>query len=333
MKRLIISLFVFGLILYGSAGVIFYFSKDNNITDRAAKLFVNESTQFDLVISKTPCDERRAVVHRIKKCADQHFTHLIIGSSRVMQLGKFTGFKNALNLGVSGCSFEDLQIILELVGQNKITFDSLHLDFNPWYGCPSIDQKFKKFERYHNIQDGLKNIATFGFIRSDLKSILPSMCYSPLLTSPDSCKAHIIFSDGSIKQKSNSEETRIKNLNNSIQNLYHNIRDFYAIDKKYLSQVFQFYHELNHLHPTTIYLSPFHPLLFEKYKLDPRIKNIQETERLFRESCSDIPSLGSFTLDSSNQAIDSKMFLDAMHISEVAIRKYFHPLPSTTPNE
>ncbi len=329
MKRLLVTLLVFGLVLYGSAGVVFYFSKENNITDRAAKRFIDVSLQHDLKIINAPCDERRAVVHRVKKLSGQHFTHLVIGSSRVMQLGKHTGFKNTLNLGVSGSSYEDLKIILDLVKSHQITFDSLHLDFNPWYACESNDNRYKRFDFQNNVQEGLKDISMFRFGKSHFMSILPSLSYVNLTGSPDSCDAHIIFNDGSIKQKSHGEEKRIKNLNYSIKNLYHKIREFYVIDEKYLAQVFQFYHEVSSQYPTTIYLSPFHPLLFQTYPQDTRIQNILKTENLFRKYCADIPSKGSFVNQTSYIDVPSEMFLDAMHISEVAIRRYFtsHPGP------
>ncbi|MEN9948168.1 MAG: hypothetical protein RL106_991 [Bacteroidota bacterium] len=329
MKRLLITLLVFGFVLYGSAGVIFYFSKENNITDRAAKLFIQASILNDLTIQNSPCDERRAVIHRLQYSAGQHFTHLVIGSSRVMQLGKYTGFKNTLNLGVSGSSFEDLEIILRLVKEKKISFDSLHLDFNPWYANTSNDNRHNRFNFQNNVQEGLKHIALLRFDKSDLMSIMPSMSYTPLACSPDSSTSHIIFKDGSIKQKSHGEEKRIKNLNISIKNLYHKIRDFYTIDEEYLLKVFQFYHEVSQLHPTTIYLSPFHPKLYEAYSKDPRILNIIETEKRFRQNCGDLHFIGSFASQSPFMDVEPEMFLDAMHISEIAVRKYFyHPQAS-----
>ncbi len=329
MKRLIISLLIFCLVLFGTSLLIFYFSKANLVTDTSAKRFISTSLQYDLIIANAPCDERRAVAQRIKQLNNRHFTHLIIGSSRVMQLGKFTGFNNALNLGVSGASYEDLKIILDLVKLNQITFDSLHLDFNPWYASPSNDQRFLYFDQVHNIESGLKDIVLFRYSKSDFKSIIPSLNYKIRTLVPEKCNDHIIFSDGSIKQKSHGEEKRIKNLNYSIKNLYHKIREFYVIDEKYLSQVFQFYHEVSSQYPTTIYLSPFHPLLFQTYPQDSRIQNILKTENLFRKHCGDIPAKGSFVNQTSYIDVPSEMFLDAMHISEVAIRKYFtsHPGP------
>ena len=333
MKRLLITLLVFGFVLYGSSGIVFYFSKENNITDWTSKKFVTASLAQDLSIANAPCDERRAVVHRVSQLSGRHFTHLIIGSSRVMQLGKYTGFKNALNLGVSGSSYEDMKIILQLVKDNHIQFDSLHLDFNPWYAVPSNDGKFKLFDFQNNLKDGLKDIALFRFGKSDLLSIVPSMSYRPLTDSPDACASHIIFMDGSIKQKSHGEEKRIKNINYSITNLYHKLRDFYQIDWEYLNQVFAFYHAVCKEKPTTIYLSPFHPKLFEAYPTDPRIQNIILSERLFRKHCAGIPSKGSFVNNKDYIEVEDSQFLDAMHISEVAIRKFFYSPPSTAAHE
>ena len=173
----------------------------------------------------------------------------------------------------------------------------------------------------------------FRFGKSDILSILPALSYATLSCSPDACSSHIIFNDGSIKQKSNNEEMRIKNINYSIANLYHKIRDFYTIDEKYLQQVFHFYHEVSRTYPTTIYLSPFHPQLFQTYSNDPRIQNIIQTERLFRQYCGDLNSKGCFVNNSSYIEVDSHMFLDAMHISEAAVKKKFYVGPSTTRND
>ncbi|MEY3598010.1 MAG: hypothetical protein RL521_432 [Bacteroidota bacterium] len=333
MKRLLTTLLVFGIVIYGSSIALFFFSKQNNITDWTSKTFVTASLAQDLSIANAPCDERRAVVHRVSQLSGKHFTHLIIGSSRVMQLGKYTGFKNALNLAVSGASFEDLKIILQLVNDNHIQFDSLHLDFNPWYAAPSNDDKFKLFDFQNNVKEGLKDIALFRFGKSDLISMIPSLNYQPLIASPEASTSHIIFNDGSIKQKTNFEEKRIKTINYSITNLYHKLRDFYHIDSGYLNQVFAFYHALSKEKPTTIYLSPFHPKLFEAYHSDTRIQNILLSERLFRKYCADIPSKGSFANNKDYIEVEDSQFLDAMHISEVAIRKLFYSPPSTTAHE
>ncbi|MCX7353171.1 MAG: hypothetical protein NTW22_07930, partial [Proteobacteria bacterium] len=62
-----------------------------------------------LVIKDEMCEDRRAVYQNILLHKNQHFNTVFIGSSRIMQLGKYTGIKNALNLGMSGANLNDIE--------------------------------------------------------------------------------------------------------------------------------------------------------------------------------------------------------------------------------
>lgn len=323
MKRLLLTLLVFGWVLYGTSTLVYFFSKENHITDLAAKRFVQQSVNHDLVIANAPCDERRAAFQRIKAAANRHFTHLIIGSSRVMQMGKFTGFKNSLNLGVSGASFEDIEIIYNLVAENNITFDTLHVDFNPWYSHEDDEAKFKTFDPQYNLQEGLKTIGLFKFHRPEILSILPALCYQNIKDSPKNTPGHIIFSDGSIKQKATPPEKRLKNVNNTVTNLYHKIRTHSSIQIHHLKKVFHFYDQCSQRKTTIVYLSPFHPSLFRTYPHDDRILNIKRSEQLLKQYCSHLKIVGSFESTQIDHLFDSTCFIDAMHIDEQAIQKYF----------
>jgi hypothetical protein len=132
LKLFIIKIVVLYTIVLTMSLIIYFFSKHNLISDYTAKIFISNFSKKNLVIKKEIAEERRVVYQNIAKNKNKHFNYLIIGSSRVMQFGKLTGFQNSLNLGVSGAGLNDIKYIYKLTKENKSTYDTIIFDFNPW---------------------------------------------------------------------------------------------------------------------------------------------------------------------------------------------------------
>lgn len=150
---------------------LYSFTKHNLIFDITAKKFVQAFSQKNLVIKHEIPEERRVVTQNIIKNKGKHFQNLIIGSSRVMQFGRQTGFKNSLNLGVSGANLYDIKYIYNLTQENSISYDTIIFDFNPWLVTNS-DSRYKQFARLHIAKYALYDILKFNYDSEDLISLI-----------------------------------------------------------------------------------------------------------------------------------------------------------------
>ena len=309
-------MFFIGLYLLPS--VCYFFSIKNNLTDFNAKKFVSDFSSNDLVIHNLISEERRNVYQQVKKNRNRHFRHLFIGSSRIMQFGKYTGFNNAINLGVSGATYEDINFIFNYCIENNITYDTIHFDFNPWLAQKNIDYRYKQFMFTHNLLMAVKDVLKFNYGLSDLKTVLGanSMNYSILSVKPSVCNSHIKFMDGSIKQATNDKGKAMEATQNFVKRFY-KMDKLYKIDYEYLNRSILLFKLASKNSKCIVYLTPFHYDFFEQNSGDKRVLKIIEIERYLIKNATEFTIKGSF--NPSNLDIKHDDFIDGFHIYEDAI--------------
>ncbi len=304
---------------------LYFATKHNLITDYTAKKFVTAFNKNNLVQKDEICEDRRSVYQNILFHKNRHFSTVFIGSSRIMQLGKYTGINNALNLGMSGANFYDLQYVYQLVKANNILYDTLVFDINPWTVCNSIENRHIQFNNLEIFKLFLKDVFTFNYSKKDIQNALSTKentfhiaNYSDI----ENPNNFIKFKDGSIKQITLGPNKRRGRISTFCRDLYL-LKKFYTVDTALFNKSKKLLESEIINNAVYIILSPFHPLLFEERKSDIRVKNLSFLENKIRkEFNSKIKIIGSFNPNNLN--LTDSNFLDGFHLTEKSISLLYH---------
>jgi len=303
----------------------FYFAtKHNLISDFTAKKFVKAFNQNNLVQKDEMCEDRRAVYENIVFHKNQHFNTVFIGSSRIMQLGKYTQIKNALNLGMSGANFYDIQYVYQWVKANNIHYDTLVFDINPWTVCASVENRQIQFNNFEIFKLFLNDVFTFNYSKKDIQYALSpkeNTFYFANYSDVENTNNFIKFTDGSIKQISLGPNKRKGRIATFCKDLYL-LKKFYAVDTVLFNKTKNLIESEISNAAVYIVMSPFHPSLFEERKSDIRVKNLYSLEKMIRkEFNTKINIIGSFNPSYLNLA-DSN-FVDGFHLTEQSIGRLY----------
>jgi len=306
---------------------IYFLSRHNMISDYTAKIFVSKFSNNVISVKHEIAEERRVVHHNILKNKNKHFDYLIIGSSRVMQFGNLTGFQNSLNLGVSGANLSDIKHIYKLTKENKITYDTIIFDFNPWLTIEGSDSRYKQFSQLHRFKYAIYDILTFNYNLEDIITILGILnnySYSFHVANDNEIKLHSFFiknTDGSIQQKALSSKNRTSQIQSFSKGLYQ-MASFETINYQMLNETIELFNEASQKGICLVTLTPFHMHMYENNKNDIRVKNIFIAEDAFKKSIHNFNIYGSF--DPSKVNVNESDFLDGFHLKENAIYKIFN---------
>lgn len=326
MKKFIKNIGFFYTIILIISVLLYFFTKHNLILDYTAKKYTHAFSQNSLLVKHEIAEERRVVYQNIILNKNRHFRNLIIGSSRVMQFGKNTGFNNSLNLGVSGASLFDIKYIYNLTRNNNISYDTIIFDFNPWLVIKESDSRYKQFSYWHQIKYAISDIIKFNYNSEDLITIVGLFNNYKLsfeIASSNDIKNHTYFikyTDGSIQQKKISHSARKNEIQTFIKNLYQ-MGTFYHIDQKLLNESIDIYNSASQNGKCLVTLTPFHMDLYKIHNNDIRIKNIIEVENILLASKRNFQIMGSF--NPAKIKVNETDFLDGFHLKEQAIQKIF----------
>ena len=144
-KNFIKLIFFLSLFLFCfSISTFYYFSNKGLVESRMAKLLTKNNAIFS-----TSMDERIFIKNRIIY-ENYNPQILVIGSSRIMQLGENELNKKTLNLSVSGASIED-QIAITEMALEKFNPALIYLGADPWLFHEYNNQKrWKSIEADYN---------------------------------------------------------------------------------------------------------------------------------------------------------------------------------------
>lgn len=306
---------------------LYFFSRHNIITDYTASMYVTNFSKNPISVKKEIAEERRVVVQNIIRNKNNHFKHLIIGSSRVMQFGSLTGFKNSLNLGVSGANLIDIKYIYELTKEYNITYDTIIFDFNPWLTFNGNDLRYKQFSTFHRIKHAVYDIVKFNYNLQDLITILGifdnySRSFKVAQKEEIKHRSHFIKNtDGSIQYKALSLHHRINKIRSFSAVLYQ-MNTFNTINYKMLHETIKLYNNASINGTCFVTLTPFHMEMYKQNKGDIRIENINKVEVALKNSKHSFEIYGSFEPTSINVKNDD--FYDGLHLKEWAVHKIFN---------
>ncbi len=303
----------------------YYNSKHNLLGDKPAIQFVRDFSQNDLIIKSEIAEDRRTVYQLIKRNRNKHFKYLVIGSSRVMQIGKFTGFENTLNLGVSAANLIDIQSIYQLTKDFHLSCDTIIFDINPWTVCPSIENRYEQFILTKNIQKAISDIAHFNFTFEEFKeSFIPTKkpYFKASKTAIQNPNNFIRFTDGSIKQKTLGPNMKAGRVHFFCRDFYL-LKNFQKINLFQLEEFVKLAKKASLNQKVIVFMSPFHPKLFATNRNDIRIRNLFLLNHLIHQKIDkSIAIIGNFNPETLR--LNDSNFIDGLHINEHTVSQLFH---------
>jgi hypothetical protein len=242
-----------------------------------------------------------------------------------MQIGKFTGFKNALNLGVSAANLYDIQAIYALIQHYNIHCDTLIVDINPWTVCPSIEKRYEQYNTFKNIQIAIFDISHFNFTFDEFKeSIIPQKkpyfkADSLSIRNPNN---FIRFTDGSIKQKTLGPNMKAGRVHFFCRDFYL-LKNFQKINLFQLEEFVKLAKKASLNQKVIVFMSPFHPKLFATNRNDIRIRNLFLLNHLIHQKMENsIAIIGNFNPETLR--LNDSNFIDGLHINEHTVSQLFH---------
>lgn len=294
-------------------------------------------TQMAKELSSSPAiytanmDERQFVrsrIHMEKMKPDV----IVLGSSRVMQVGTHNLGADVLNLAVSGASVEDLVAISNMASQ-KFEPSSILIGIDPWlFNAKSEQNRWKtlKAEYLSGVQE--LGITLSGTVSSDVRQNKD--------TESVIAQLYDYFNLSTFSAEDDKPEylSKIRHDGSRVYNIFYANKDPLSVEKgamefaSYAMDPFEFSDEnrqllsrlISHLskrHKATLVLSPYHPALYQ-FMADHDRKFL-EIEKISRDLAAElnVELLGSYDPEVAGCAPDE--FYDGMHPKESCMEKVF----------
>ena len=269
-------------------------------------------------------DERKFTKYRIA-LENEKVDVIVMGSSRLMQLGSKSFGKSALNLSVSGASVEDLVAFLP-ESINKFKPSVVYIGADPW-----IFNKNSKQDRWTSVKDmyefwkkkiNEKN-SDSTFIQNSPNIITNKNRITSIYNNFNLNNEEINGEVGSISKKS-KDGSCIYDKSYSSQS-QENIRRGFLNNLSYAMNDFKFDSNARDLYislikylktkniEVIIVLSPYHPELFKLMKSNK--SKIPEIENNFIEIAHylNVKIVGSYDISKISKNIDNNDFYDGIH--------------------
>lgn len=317
------ALFIF---LGNASYEAFYSLLGTEVERKMAKTLSNSSAAY-----VTSMDERLFVKYRVEY--ERDIDTLIIGSSRVMQIGQQDYKSNLLNLSVSAASLEDV-IAITYLANKRLKPASIYIGLDPW-----LLNLNSGLDKWYSIQETYLAALSKMDSRVDLNTLTASFQSDPYQKSiiseiynainiynfksnaePHEFKDKIrkdgfrIYSNSHLSQSQEEIENKFNGLIDLFMNKFEYSKKSEEIFKKFLSV----YSKESQL---ILVLSPFHPELYKRIKTERPI--YLEIESIYRELAKiyGIRVIGSY--DPGLIGCDATDFIDGSHPKALCMEKIF----------
>lgn len=289
----IISIIVF-VSYFGDAGGIYY--KKNIYVNIANNLLNNK-----FVYINSNIDERtlqKEIIFRSKKIPNS----IVLGSSRVMQLGPLNNEYDFYNHSVSGCSIEDIAALLQMY---KIKYNyfpnKIIIGLDPWIfnihneqkRYKSIEKYYKDFYSYNTHSSFFNNIDYYyqlfnpSYFNPSFKSLFSNnntFTVSDSLQNGKMCR----LPNGTIQYDSLNEFPKKSDLDilvkKMLQNSVYSLEKFTSIDKNKMNEFEVLIKKLSYSNcDLTFIIVPLHPDIFSFISKSKKYVNVIQSEIIFRK--------------------------------------------------
>lgn len=279
--------------------------------------------------------DRRLVARELTKGINLSPDILVIGSSRVMLINNsYFDDKYLINNAVTGASLQDLIAIYQMHKLNNILPTNIIIGLDPWIFNINNNQNRwitlrNEYYSFHSIESSnesndwfkLKELISPSYFQASYKNIFNSS--EPISTYEAFNEKNTILSDGSLTYGKEYRESSQEIIDNRAQyfaqdGLY-SLEKFDAISVKLFDEFQNFCNEiLNNNIKLSIYLIPYHPVVYQKIEEDYEIVAEVENKILELAEKLNIKYKGSY--NPKTVGINSSHFYDAMHLNETGIQ-------------
>ena len=319
---------------------LFSDSDDKSLEARLARTLAENEN----IVTKN-MDERKFQLYRIRYEKFEPDV-IIVGASRVMQIGKNSFSKHSLNLGVSGATVEDHVALLDLA-TTKFNPKTLIIGTDPWiFNSASGQKRWQSLKtEYENaiikIQPEITKNQTIssGFYDQLINYAYTKESLSELYKrykNPDDVDIQYVQSDAplwdrDIIRKDGSRVYNKKYAERSQEDLATEVDGWieysmssYSYSQKLLKTFSALLDHYNKNYEVILLLSPYHPLAYKKILEKKRI--IVEVENSIRSiaSASNIQVIGSYNPSKNKCTVEE--FYDGAHPKDICMRRVMNEL-------
>ena len=285
------------------------------------------------VIYTSRMDERLFIKYRIQYETKKPDA-IVIGSSRVMQIGENNYHKNTLNLAVSGASLED-DIAIASMAIDKFAPEVVFISADPWlFNSRSGHKRWMSISKEYSdaltkidpLNTEKRGMIAASIIHKDDFGVFAEMINALYgKVNKFNCLANNDLPE--IRTKIRHDGSRVYNLSILTQTKSQTEKGFdnqmnygmseYEYSDKLRNRLERFIDHYSPHHKICLVLSPYHPLLYRRIKSQKPI--ILEIEKMYRNIADrkGISIVGSY--DPGKLACLENQFYDGMHPSESAM--------------
>ena len=342
MKKFIYKTTIFSTIISLSVIMINYFGDAGNLFSKSYELEIVEMLKFNNVENISNYDERvfqKELINSLEIKPDI----IAIGSSRIMSIDSdFFNDKIFINNGVSGASIEDLIAIYQMYKSKDMLPKEIILGVDPWLFNINNNQNRwlsveKEYNKYYNKEEPkinlnftiLKYTQLFSpsYLQESIKSLLRKLRGERKIT-PTAKKyneGQTRLKDGSLTYGQEIREITINKVDyaarNYIQSKIYSIEEFKRISPEKFIEFQNLCSDiLENDIKLSFFLSPYHPLVYQKISQDYDIVLDVEKEIVEFAINKKIKLIGSFS--PFKAGVNDKDFFDGMHLLKSSVRLF-----------
>lgn len=314
MNKLVKYLLLLLVPLLSIAVLNIFLDSRSYFTERYAVNLASNLNTGDLSIFKEPS---LRIVKRelIKHNAGKHYDKVIVGSSRTMHLGGNSD--KYLNISVPGAVFEDYDILINLLEQESISYDTIVICADQWFFNKNHgDVRYKAFNNTFSI-DSIKYAFSWKYFWDN---ILPDKYKKWDGNDND----FVIYKNGTVRFDK-SYRTYIPDVSKYVSNAMREaFQDFYVIDENYKKWFEDLLRKVSNGHIVELFILPYHPDVYNE--LIKRIPVTNEIENLYYSYKSEnINVFGSY--DPHKLNLNNGDFYDANHMRSESLERLYKQKP------
>ena len=328
----LLLIFLVSVNYWGDSAKIFHTGYENKIAD----IIFNNKNATNI----SNFDERILQRELIKKLEIRPDI-MVLGSSRTMLINS-TYFKGSklINNSVSGASIEDLISIFQIYKTKNMLPKEIILGIDPWIFNRNNGQESwntlrdeyysftnkKKEKKESIINNKFKQLFSLSYFQSSFRN-LPNVITGrndPIATDKIHNQSNTKLVDGSLSYNKKYRESLNENVEISVRSYItgriYSVENFKIISPKMFKEFEDLCNNiLDNNIKLSFFISPYHPIVYEKIKQDYLMVLQTENKILKFAKENNIKCFGSF--NPVTEALESQDFYDGMHAKESTIKK------------
>lgn len=339
MKAFVTYMLILFITIFGTIIVFNYFIDPANIYSNTYVEKALQGPQNGLNTTNIGnMNERSYKLGLCKLYKKKHFDYLALGSSRVMTLSTDAlNGKSLLNLGVSGCKFEDMIALVEICKDMNITYDNVIIAADPTlFNENDKDSRWKTISNYYyeflNQDDSLglvdwsliENLISASYFKSSLGELGNIILHKNQMSYVKSTRNNgfTVRTDGSIYYDKKYRELPQQEIDELAKVWTHgSYKDFEAISKERVDKFEKLMGYFNNNNIGVIFFDcPYHPIFYHRISQLKGIIAAWDYTKKYAEG-NKFRVVGSF--NPNDIGFTNSDFYDAPHARKESIDRFF----------